>query len=34
MLFKIVKLACQELKGKTQVVEHQENFIYLQNSLE
>jgi len=21
-------------KGKTQVVEHQENFIYLQNSLE
>jgi len=29
MLFKIVKLACQESKGKTQVVEHQENFIYL-----
>jgi len=34
MLFKIVKLACQESKGKNQVVEHQENFIYLQNSLE
>jgi len=34
MLFKIVILVCQEPKGKTQVVEHQENFIYLQNSLE
>jgi len=34
MLFKIVKLACQESKGKTQVLEDLENFIYLQNSLE
>jgi len=34
MLFKIVKLVCQESKGKTQAVEHQENFIYLENSLE
>jgi len=34
MLFKIVKLVCQESKGKTQVVDHQENFVYLQNSLE
>jgi len=25
MLFKIVKLVCQESKGKTQVVEYQEN---------
>jgi len=28
-LFQIVKLVGQESKGKTQVVEHQENFIYL-----
>jgi len=27
-LFKLVKLVCQELKEKTQAVEHQENFIY------
>jgi len=33
MLF-IVKLVCQESKGKTQVVEHQENFINFQKSLE
>jgi len=34
MLFKIVKLVCQESKGKIQVVEHQENFNYLQNLME
>jgi len=34
MLFKIVKLVCQESKGNIQAVEHQKNFIYLQNSLE
>jgi len=31
MLFKIVKLVSQESKGKIQAVEHQENFIYMQN---
>jgi len=33
MLFKIVKLVCQESKSKTQATDHGEKVLFLQNRL-